>query len=56
MKSSMDKCNWKDINYPSGKDDWKKFEKNNPTVVLNKLYAKKRKNIPSLYFKTQLKA
>ena len=37
---SIDKHNWKDINYPSGKDDWKKFEKNNPTIALNVLYAK----------------
>ena len=37
---SIDKYNWKDINYPSGKDDWKKFEKNNPTIALNVLYAK----------------
>ena len=36
----MDKYNWKDINYPSGKDGWKKFEKNNPTIALNVLYAK----------------
>ena len=25
------KYNWKGTNFPLGKDDWKKFEKNNPT-------------------------
>ena len=41
----MDKYNWKDINYPSGKDNWTKFEKNNPTIALNVLCAKKEKYI-----------
>ena len=29
------------MHFPSQKDDWKKFEKNNATVPLNVLYAKK---------------
>ena len=29
------------MNYLWGKDDWKKFEKNNPTVALSVLYVKK---------------
>ena len=41
----MNKCNWKDINYQSRKDDLIKFEKNNLTTVLNVLYAEKEKNI-----------
>ena len=39
----MNKCNWKEIVFPSEKDDWKKFEKNNRTITLNLLYAKKEK-------------
>ena len=31
------------INLSSGKDDWKKFEKNNGTIALNVLYSKKEK-------------
>ena len=27
-------------NYPSEKDDWKRFEKNNPMIALNVLYIK----------------
>ena len=41
----INKYNWKGINYPSGKDDWKMFEKNNPTITLNVLYAKKEKGV-----------
>ena len=37
----MIKYNWKGINYPTGKDDWKMFEKNNTKVYLNVLYIKK---------------
>ena len=42
--------------YPSQKDDWKIFGRNNLTIALNFLYAKKERNICSLHFKTQLKA
>ena len=41
MKPFINKYNWKGINYPSGKDDWKKFEKNNTTIALNVLLVKK---------------
>ena len=34
----------------------KKFERNNPTIALNVLHAKKRKYISCLCFKTQLKS
>ena len=30
--------NWKNISFPAKQDDWKKFERNNPTVALNVLY------------------
>ena len=32
---------WKEIHYPSGKDDWKRSDKKNPTIALNVLYIKK---------------
>ena len=37
----INKCNWKRINYPSGKDVWKNFEKKNQTLALNVLYVEK---------------
>ena len=50
-KTFYEKYNWEGINFPSEKDDWKKFEKNNVTIALNVLYAKKEKNISCLCFK-----
>ena len=35
------------INYTSEKDDWKIFEKKNPTIALYVLYVKKEKIYPS---------
>ena len=52
IKPFIDKYNWEGINYPSEKDDWKKFEKNNLTITRNVLYVKK--NNSCLCFKTQL--
>ena len=45
----INKYNWKGINYPSKIDDWKTFEKNNPTISLNILYYKE-KEICTTYF------
>ena len=43
IKPFISKYEWEGINFPSEKDDWKKIEKNNVTVTLNVLYAKKEK-------------
>ena len=43
IKPFINKHNWKKINYPSKIDDWKTFEKNNPTTILNILYIKEKK-------------
>ena len=51
IKPFIHKYNWKGINYLSKIDDWKRFEKNNLKIALNTLKKKKR-NIPSFYFKT----
>ena len=50
-KLFIDKHNWEEINYPSEKDDWIKFEKNNLTTAANVLYATKEKS-KCLRFKT----
>ena len=39
--------NWKGTNFPSERDDWKKIEKNNVTIALNVLCAKKEKMYPA---------
>ena len=41
IKLFINKYNWEGINFPSEKNDAKKFEKNNVTITLNVLYAKK---------------
>ena len=35
------------INYPSKIDDWKTFEKNNPTIARNILHAKEKEICPA---------
>ena len=40
VKTFINKYNWKDVNFPSEKDDWKRLGKNNVKIDLNVLYAK----------------
>ena len=35
LKPYINKYNWKGIGFPAGPKEWKKFEKNNNTIVLN---------------------
>ena len=49
IKPFINKYNWEGINYPSEKEDWKKIDKNNLTIALNVLYAKKEKNILPMF-------
>ena len=46
VKCFINKYNWEGINFPSEKDDSKKFEKNNVTIALNILYTKKETKYP----------
>ena len=39
IKSFIDNYNWNDINFPTAKKDWNKFEVNNKDVALNILYV-----------------
>ena len=43
IKPFINKYNRQGINFPLAKNDWKKFQKNSPTIALNVLYAKKEK-------------
>ena len=43
----LKKYNWDGIKNPSKIDDWKTFEKNNPTIVLNVLYNKEIEICPA---------
>ena len=35
IKHFIDQYNWKGVNFPSHKEDWKKFESNNKSIALN---------------------
>ena len=39
IKPFIGKYNWKEINFPAGPNDWKKFEQDNKTIALNILYV-----------------
>ena len=39
IKLFIDQYDWKEINFPSNKKDWKKFEKNNQSIAPNILYV-----------------
>ena len=39
IKFFIDKYNWKEIDFPSYGKNWKKFESNNKSIVLNILYV-----------------
>ena len=47
IKPFINKYNWKERNYPSKLDDWKTFEKNNPTTAFNILYIKEKEICPA---------
>ena len=47
IKPFINKYKWQKIHFSSGKDDWKKIKKNNVTIVLHVLYAKKENIHPN---------
>ena len=51
IKPLRNRYNWEEIGFPSEKDDWKIFEKNNRIFVLNIFYAKKERLYPAYVLK-----
>ena len=49
IKPFIEKYDWKDVDYPLGKDDWIEFEDNHQTTALIVLYDKKEKIIYQTY-------
>ena len=47
IKPFINKYNWEGINYPSKLDDWKSFEKNNPTTAFNIFSTKEKEILPA---------
>ena len=58
LKPYINQYHWKDIKFPSDKEDWKKFEQNNNEIVLNILFIphSKKEIRPAYIYKTQLQA
>ena len=50
IKKFINKYNWKELNYPSKTDDWKTFEKNNPTFAVNIFYIKEKEHEKQIIF------
>ena len=50
LKPYINQYNWKDIKFPSDKEDWKKFEQNNKEIALNILFVPhNKKEIGPIY-------
>ena len=51
LKPYINQYNWKDIKFPSDKEDWKKFEQNDKEIALNISFVphKKKKEIRPAY-------
>ena len=47
IKPFTNKYDWKGMNYLTKIDDWKIFQKNNPTIALNILSMKEKKICPA---------
>ena len=51
IKPFTDRYNWEEINYWSGKNDWKKAKKNNLVIALDVLYNENEKIYPGVVLK-----
>ena len=49
----IDQYNSKGIEFPAGKKDWKRFERNNKTIVLKILFAPHNENTLNLAFRSK---
>ena len=53
LKPSINKYNWEGIDFPAEPKDWKKFEKNNKTIVLNALYLPHNAKTVSVAYRSE---
>ena len=53
LKSYINKCNWKGIDFPAGSKDWVKFEKNNEAIALNVLHIPHNTKTISVAYKSK---
>ena len=55
LKPYINQYNWKDIKFPSDKEDWKKFEQNNKEIALNVLFVPHNKKEIELAYTSNYK-
>ena len=53
LKSYINKYNREGINFPAGSKEWQRFERNNDTLALNILYAKKNTKKINIVYKSR---
>ena len=53
LKPSINKYNWKGIEFLAGPKEWIKFEKNNKTIALNILYIPRNTKIISVAYRSE---
>ena len=53
LKKYINHYNWKDIKFPSHKEDWKRFEQNNKQIALNVLFVPHNKKEIELAYKSK---
>ena len=53
IKPFINQYNWKDIDFPAGIKDWKKFERNNKTIALNILFIPHNTKTINLAYKSK---
>ena len=54
LKAYINQYSWKDIKFPSDKEDWKNFEQKNKEIALNILFVPHNKKEIDIYIKIQL--
>ena len=54
IKPFINNYDWKDINYPSGIDDWKNVGRNNKNIALNILSASPNKKKINIIYKSYI--
>ena len=53
IKPFTDQYNWEGIEFPAGIKDWKKFERNNKTIVLHILFVPHNEKAINLTYKSK---
>ena len=53
IKPHINKYNWKEIEFPSHQENWKKFEQNNKAIALNILFVPYNTKTISLAYKSK---